>query len=88
MSFLLLDWRSLQPVLSVPRGRAAEAEERAGSLFTEPHGVGSVLSGVSATVAAVLLPGKPKLIGWRGVISCRFAGSHPVLRIPDYWIIG
>lgn len=62
MSFLLLDWRPLQPVLFVPRDRAAEAEERAGSLFTEPHGVGSVISGVSTSVAAVHLPGKPKLI--------------------------
>lgn len=59
MSFLPPDRRSLQPVLFVPRGRAAEAEERAGSLFTEPHGVGSLLSGVSAAVATVLLPGKP-----------------------------
>lgn len=59
---MLLDWRSLQPVLFVPCHRAAEAEERAGSLFTEPHGVGSALSGVSADVAPVHLPGKPKLI--------------------------
>lgn len=88
MCFLLLDWRSLQLVLFVPRGRAAEAEERAGSLFTESHGVGSALSGVSTAVAAVHLPGKPKPIGWHRVISCRFACSLPALRIPDYWIIG
>lgn len=58
MIFLILGRRSLQPVLFVPRCSAAEAEEWAGGLFNEPHGVWSVVPGIITTVATVHLPGK------------------------------
>ena len=57
---LLSDRCSDQPVRSVPRERAAEAEEWARRLSDQPDRVWPVVPGVVTAVAAVHLPGQPQ----------------------------